>query len=61
MGTPKKPENKKIDPKSIADDEDDDSLDLPPKKKVDDDDDFDGPLDDDLGFESFDEDEDDDY
>jgi hypothetical protein len=60
MGTPKKPDTKKIAPKSTEDD--DDSVDLTPKKKVvDDDDDFDGPLDD-LGFEEFsDEDDDDDY
>lgn len=62
MGTPKKPDSKKIAPKSV-DDDDDDSLDVTPKKKVvDDDDDFDGPLDD-LGFETFsdDDDDDDDY
>ena len=60
MGTPKKPDTKKIAPKSIVDD-DDDSAELTPKKKVvDEDEDFDGPLDD-LGFETFDEDEDDDY
>jgi hypothetical protein len=60
MGTPKKPDTKKIAPQSI-DDDDDDSAELTPKKKVvDEDDDFDGPLDD-LGFETFDEDEDDDY
>ncbi|MGZ3756053.1 MAG: hypothetical protein ACXVAY_14930 [Mucilaginibacter sp.] len=61
MGTPKKPDSKKIAPKSI-DDDDDDSLEVTPKKKVvDDDDDFDGPLDD-LGFETFsDDDDDDDY
>jgi len=59
MGTPKKPDTKKIAPKSI--DDDDDSAELTPDKKVvDEDDDFDGPLDD-LGFETFEEDDDDDY
>ena len=59
MGTPKKPDNKKIAPKSI-DDDDDDSVESTPKKKVvDEDDDFDGPLDD-LGFEDFGDDDDDD-
>lgn len=62
MGTPKKPVNKKVDSKNTGEDEDDDSaLDQPSKKKVvDDDDDFDGPLDD-IGFENYDDDEDDDY
>ena len=65
MGAPKKPITKKID-NSEDDNEDDDDLILDPtsKKKVDDDDDdFDGPLDDDLGrgFESFDEEDDEDY
>jgi len=60
MGTPRKPDTKKI-AKSTDDDDDDDSIESTPKKKVDDDDDdFDGPLDD-LGFETYDEDEDDDY
>ncbi len=60
MGTPKKPDTKKIAPKSI-DEDDDDASELTPKKKVvDEDDDFDGPLDD-LGFETFEEDDDDDY
>lgn len=61
MGTPKKPISKKVDPKSL-DDEDDDSVDQKPTKKVvDEDDDFDGPLDD-LGYESFnDYDDDDDF
>jgi hypothetical protein len=61
MGTPKKPVNKKVDSKNTGEDEDDDdsTLDQKPKKKVDDDDDFDGPLDD-LGYENFDYDEDDD-
>jgi len=64
MGTPKKPVNKKVDSKSTEEDveDDDNMLDQPAKKKVvDDDDDFDGPLDD-IGFENYDdEDEDDDY
>lgn len=63
MATPKKPVNKKVDSKPAGDDEEDDdsTLDQKPKKKiVDDDDDFDGPLDD-LGYENFDYDEDDDY
>jgi hypothetical protein len=63
MGTPKKPVNKKVDSKNTGEDEDDDdsTLDQKSKKKVDDDDDdFDGPLDD-LGYENFDYDEDDDY
>jgi hypothetical protein len=60
MGTPKKNANKTI-PKSIEEDDDDDSIESTPKKVVDEDDDFDGPLDD-LGFEEFgDEDDDDDY
>ena len=64
-GNSKKPVNKKVDSKNTGeeDDEDDDNtLDQPSKKKVvDDDDDFDGPLDD-LGYESFDDyDEEDDY
>jgi hypothetical protein len=62
MGTPKKPVNKKVESKDTGEDEDDDStLDQKPKKKVvDDDDDFDGPLDD-LGYENFDYDDDDDF
>ena len=63
MGTPKKPINKNVDSKSTGEDEEDDdsTLDQTSKKKVeDDDDDFDGPLDD-IGFENFDEDEEDDY
>jgi hypothetical protein len=63
MGTPKKPVNKKIESKDTGEDEEDDdsTLDQKPKKKVDDDDDdFDGPLDD-LGYENFDYDEDDDF
>jgi hypothetical protein len=61
MGTPKKPDNKKIAPQSVDDDDDDDSLETTPKKKVvDEDDDFDGPLDD-LGFETYSDDDDDDY
>ncbi len=62
MGTPKKPISKKVDPKSLADDEDDNSNDHKPTKKIEDDeDDFDGPLDD-LGYESFnDYDDDDDF
>jgi hypothetical protein len=64
MGTPKKPVNKKIDSQNTGEDEDDDDsmLDQKVKKKVldDDDDDYDGPLDD-LGYENFDYDEDDDY
>jgi hypothetical protein len=64
MATPKKPESKKVDSKNTGeedDDDDDSTLDQKPKKKVvDDDDDFDGPLDD-LGYENFDYDEDDDY
>ena len=44
MGTPKKPISKKVDPKSLADDEDDNSNDHKPTKKIEDDeDDFDGP------------------
>ena len=64
MGAPKKPVNKKVDSKNTGGDEDDDDsmLDQKPKKKVDDDDDdFDGPLDD-LGYENFEEfDDDDDF
>ncbi|HEY4324972.1 MAG TPA: hypothetical protein VGN20_13335 [Mucilaginibacter sp.] len=64
MGTPKKPVSKKADPKNVGDDEDDDdsSLDQKPQKKiVDEDEDFDGPLDD-IGYENYDEDfDDDDY
>ena len=58
MGTPKKNAEKNI-PKSTEEEDDDDSIDSTPKKKVvDEDDDFDGPLDD-LGFEDFGDDEDD--
>jgi hypothetical protein len=62
MGTPKKPDTKKIAPESL-DEDDEDDLETTPKKKVveDDEDDFDAPLDDDLGFRDFDEDDDDDY
>jgi len=61
MGTPKKPVNKKVESTDTGEDDDDSMLDQPTKKKVvDDDDDFDGPLDD-IGFENYDEDEDDDY
>jgi hypothetical protein len=64
MGAPKKPVNKKIDSQNTGEDEDDDDsiLDQSGKKKIidDDDDDFDGPLDD-LSYENFDYDEDDDY
>jgi len=65
MGTPKKPVNKKIDSQNTGEDEDDDDsmFDQKAKKKIidDDDDDFDGPLDD-LGYENFDDyDEEDDY
>jgi hypothetical protein len=63
MGTPKKNASKNIPKSTDAEEDDDDSIDSTPKKKVvdDDDDDFDGPLDD-LGFEEFgDDDEDDDY
>ncbi|MDB5122288.1 MAG: hypothetical protein JWP94_417 [Mucilaginibacter sp.] len=64
MGAPKKPVNKKIDSQNTGEDEDDDDsiLDQSGKKKIidEDDDDFDGPLDD-LSYENFDYDEDDDY
>ncbi len=63
MATPKKPVNKKVDSQNTGEDEDDDSmLDQKVKKKAvdDDDDDFDAPLDD-LGYENFDYDEEDDY
>ncbi len=64
MGTTKKPVTKKIDSNDAGEDEDDDDsmLDQKPKKKLDDDDyDFDGPLDD-LGYENFDDyDDDDDF
>jgi hypothetical protein len=65
MATPKKPVNKKIDSQNTDEDEDDDEgmFDQKAKKKIidDDDDDFDGPLDD-LGYENFDDyDEEDDY
>ncbi|GAC1305170.1 MAG: hypothetical protein NVSMB24_13730 [Mucilaginibacter sp.] len=64
MGTPKKPVNKKVDSQNTGEDEDDDDsiLDQSGKKKIvdDDDDDFDVPLDD-LGYENFDYDEEDDY
>ena len=60
MGTPKKPVNKKVDPQSEEEDDKDNILDQKsPKKVVDEDEDFDGPLDD-LGYESFDDDYDDD-
>jgi hypothetical protein len=59
MGAPKKISNREI-PKNTEADDDDDDLDITPKKKVDEDeDDFDGPLDD-LGFETYGDDEDDD-
>jgi len=64
MGTPKKPVNKKANPDNAGDGEDDDDSILDqkaPKKIVDEDEDFDGPLDD-IGYENFDEyDDDDDY
>jgi len=62
MGTPKKPVNKKVDPKSEDEDDDDSILDQKsPKKIIDEDEDFDGPLDD-LRYENFDDyDDDDDY
>ncbi|MDP9048504.1 MAG: hypothetical protein M3N14_10225 [Bacteroidota bacterium] len=65
MGAPKKPVNKKVDSQNTGEDEDDDDdgmLGQNVKKKVldDDDDDYDGPLDD-LGYENFDYDEDDDF
>jgi hypothetical protein len=64
MGTPKKPVNKKADPKNPGDGEDDDDsiLDHKTSKKIiDEDDDFEGPLDD-IGYENFDEyDDEDDY
>jgi hypothetical protein len=58
MGAPKKPVNKKVEPKS-AGEEEDDLYDEKPKKKAADED-FDGPLDD-LGYENFDYDDDDDF
>jgi hypothetical protein len=60
MGAPKKPVNKKVEPKNTAEDDDDLYDETPKKKAVDEDDDFDGPLDD-LGYENFDYDEDDDF
>ncbi len=63
MAAPKKPVNKKVDPKNTGGDEDDDDsiFDQPQKKAVDDDDDYDGPLDD-IGAENYgDYDEDDDF
>ncbi|MES2809206.1 MAG: hypothetical protein V4619_11300 [Bacteroidota bacterium] len=61
MGAPKKNTNREIPKNTEADDDDDDDLETTPKKKVvDDDDDFDGPLDD-LGFETYDDEDDDDY
>ena len=60
MGAPKKHDNKNI-PKSREEDDDDDSLEPGTKgKAVDEDEDFDGPLDD-LAFEDFGEEDDDDY
>jgi hypothetical protein len=63
MGAPKKPNTKKIE--NSDNDPDDDEFDPKVKKKAvdDDDDDFDGPLDDDLGrgYESFDDEDEDDY
>ncbi|MFC0514418.1 hypothetical protein ACFFGT_09410 [Mucilaginibacter angelicae] len=63
MGAPKKPNTKKIE--NSDNDPDDDEFDPQVKKKSvdEDEDDFDGPLDDDLGrgYESFDDDEEDDY
>jgi len=59
MGAPRKNAEKNI-PKSREEDDDDDSLEQDTKKKVDDEDDFDGPLDD-LAFEDYGDDEDDDF
>ncbi|PWK77434.1 hypothetical protein LX99_03247 [Mucilaginibacter oryzae] len=65
MGAPKKPNTKKI--QDSENDEDDDDLEPQSSKKKlfdDDDDDLDVPLDDDLGrggFESFDDEDEDDY
>lgn len=65
MGAPKKPVNKKIDSGETGEEEEDSDGSLfgqPSKKKVvDDDDDYDGPLED-LGYENFDDyDDDDEY
>jgi hypothetical protein len=63
MGAPKKPINKKVDSKNTGEDDDEDDNqfgDSPKKKVVDDDDDYDGPLDD-LGYENYDYDDDDDF
>jgi hypothetical protein len=63
MGAPKKPNTKKIE--NSDNDPDDDEFDPQVKKKAvdEDEDDFDGPLDDDLGrgYESFDDEDEDDY
>ncbi len=61
MGAPKKNANRNI-PKSTEEDDDDDSFEATGTKKkvVDEDDDFDGPLDD-LAFEDYGEDDDDDF
>ena len=60
MGAPRKNAEKNI-PKSREEDDDDDSLEQDTKKKVaDDEDDFDGPLDD-LAFEDYGDEDDDDY
>ncbi len=61
MGAPKKNANRNI-PKSTEEDDDDDSFETTGTKKkvVDEDDDFDGPLDD-LAFEDYGEDDDDDF
>ncbi len=60
MGAPRKNAEKNI-PKSREEDDDDDSFEQDTKKKpVDDEDDFDGPLDD-LAFEDFGDEDDDDY
>jgi hypothetical protein len=62
MGAPRKNANKNIPKSTEEDDDDDDSLETGTKGKVvEDEDDFDGPLDD-LAFEDFgDEDDDDDF
>ncbi|MFD2866797.1 hypothetical protein [Mucilaginibacter antarcticus] len=58
MGAPKKIADKNIPKNTEADDDDDDLETMPKKKVVDEDEDFDGPLDD-LGFDEFGEDDDD--
>jgi len=61
MGAPKKHDNKSIPKSREEEDEDEDSLgDVKEEKVVDEDEDFDGPLDD-LAFDDFGDDDDDEF